>query len=70
MEKRIEVFGWGGAHLGFVASFGEAKQMQLASLPDDLKDTYAGWNNGYPAFYREDLTPELLAKYPQLAPEA
>lgn len=66
MEKRIEVYGWGGEHLGFVASFGEAKRLQVASLPEDLKEAYAGWNAGYPTFYREDLTPDILEKYPQL----
>lgn len=67
----IEVYGWGGAYLGLAKSFGEAKRMQLSSLPDDLKEAYGGINiYGYPLFSREDLTPELLDKYPQLRPTA
>ena len=67
----IEVFGWGGAYLGLAKSFGEAKRMQLSSLPDDLKEAYGGVSShGYPLFSREDLTPELLDKYPQLRPTA
>ena len=66
MGRKIEVFGWGGAHLGFADSFPQAKQMQRDSLPDDLKDAYAGWVDGYPGFYRAELTADLLAKYPEL----
>jgi hypothetical protein len=53
--------------LGTAASFGEARDMQKASLPDDLKDAYAGIDGGLPLFYAEFLTPALKEKYPQLA---
>lgn len=62
----IEVYGLDAKYLGTAVSFGEAKRMQQASLPDDLKEAYAGIQNGSPLFYRECLTPELLAKYPRL----
>lgn len=65
----LEVFGINATYLGVASSFGEAKRMQQASLPDDLKEAYAGYQDGLPLFYTEMLTPELLAKYPQLAGE-
>lgn len=65
----IEVYGIKGVRLGTAASFGEAKRMQQESLPDDLKPAYAGYQDGAPIFYAEKLTPELLAKYPELGDE-
>lgn len=64
----IEVFGLGGRFLGTVESFGEAKRLQQDHLPDDLKEAYAGIQDGGPIFYTELLTPELRAKYPALDP--
>ena len=55
--------------LGIAKSFGEAKRMQQDSLPDDLKEAYAGIHEGHPVFYSEMLTLELVGKYPQLASE-
>ncbi len=63
----IEVFGLGGTYIGIAPSFGQAKRMQLAALPADLQDAYAGIQNGSPLFYTEMLTDELLAKYPSLS---
>lgn len=65
----IEVFGIGARRLGTAGSFGEAKRMQQASLPDDLKAAYAGIQDGAPIFYAHMLTDELREKYPQLAGE-
>jgi len=66
----MEVYTIGCRYIGEARSFSEAKRMQEASLPDDLKPVYGGYSDGMPLFYTEMLTPELLAKYPQLAPEA
>jgi len=66
----MEVYAMDGRYIGEARSFGEAKRMQEASLPDDLKPVYAGYSDGRPLFYTEMLTPELRAKYPQLAPQA
>lgn len=64
----IEVYGWGGKLLGEARSFGEAKGMQKATLPDDLHPLYAGVGyKGDPLFYAEMITPELAAKYPTLS---
>lgn len=65
----MEVYGIDGKYLGEARGFGEAKRMQQDSLPDDLKAAYGGYSDGMPIFYTEKLTPELLAKYPQLAAE-
>lgn len=63
----MEVYGLQAKYLGEARGFGEAKRMQLASLPDDLKDAYAGVSHTFaPLFYTHMLTPELLAKYPQI----
>jgi hypothetical protein len=62
----LEVYGINSVYLGEASNFGEAKRMQKASLPDDLKEVYAGYHDGGPLFYSEFLTPELLKKYPQL----
>lgn len=67
LTYELEVFGINGVYLGKASSFGTAKRMQQASLPDDLKIAYAGYHNGVPIFYTEMLTPELLDKYPRLA---
>jgi hypothetical protein len=56
-------------YLGEASSFGEARRMQHASLPADLKDAYAGIHDGMPVFYTDMLSEALLAKYPQLAGE-
>ena len=69
MALEIEVYGINAKRLGTASSFGEAKRMQQDSLPDDLRDAYAGIHDGGPLFYTELLTPELRAKYPQLAAE-
>lgn len=53
--------------LGLFDNFGRAREAQQASLPDDLKEAYAGIQDGRPIFYAEMLTPELKAKYPPLA---
>jgi len=66
-DFQLEVFGINARYLGQARSFGEAKRMQQDSLPDDLKAAYAGYQEGAPLFYREFLTEELRAKYPQLA---
>lgn len=67
----IEVFGLSAAGrprlLGNAASFGEARRMQEASLPEDLRPAYAGIQGGMPLFYEHMLTDDLRAKYPQLA---
>lgn len=63
----MEVYGIDGKYLGEARSFGEAKRMQQASLPDDLRGAYAGYSDGMPLFYTEMLTPELRGKYPQLS---
>jgi len=55
--------------IGVARSFGEAKRLQQDSLPDDLKEAYAGIQDGHPLFYAELLGPDLLAKYPHLAPD-
>lgn len=63
---KISVFDLSGKRIGAANSFGDAKRMQEAALPDDIRKAYAGINeNGDPLFYSELLTPELLEKYPQ-----
>ena len=69
MAFEIEVFGIGSRWLGTAASFGEAKRMQMASLPEDLRSAYAGIQGGAPIFYAHMLTPDLIEKYPALADE-
>lgn len=66
-SMEMEVYGIGVVYVGTANGFGAAKRMQQASLPADLRDAYAGIQDGMPIFYREMLTPELRAKYPQLA---
>jgi hypothetical protein len=67
MQIEIEVWGFGGNRIGCASSFAEAKRMHLSSIPDDLKHAYAGVSvQGTPLYFKEDLTPELLAKYPAL----
>jgi len=53
--------------IGIASSFGQAKEWQEASLPEDLREAYAGIQDGYPIFYAELITHELKTKYPQLA---
>lgn len=65
----MEVYGINATLLGTANSFGEAKRMQCASLPDDLKPAYAGIHEGGPLFYSHMLSDELLAKYPNLKSE-
>ena len=65
----IEVWGISAKYLGTANSFGEARRMQQASLPDDLKPLYAGIQDGIPLFYREMITREIAAKYPALSGE-
>jgi hypothetical protein len=67
MACEIEVYGLDGRRLGVARSFGEAKRMQQASLPDDLKPLYAGIGDGDPLFYADMMTNELYQKYPRLA---
>lgn len=62
----IEVFGINAKRLGTAGSFGEAKRMQREGLPEDLRDAYAGIQDGGPLFYSHMLTPDLLEKYPSL----
>ena len=60
----IEVFALKGEYVGIAQNYGEAKRMQQASLPEDLKSLYAGIApNGGPLFYSEFITPELEEKY-------
>lgn len=59
----ITVYAFNGAYLGKARSFGEARRMQEESLPDDLKECYAGIQDGYPLFYHEKITKELEDKY-------
>ena len=64
----IDIYGIDGIYLGSYRTFGEAKLVQEASLPDDLKEHYAGVGaEGTPLFYTDNLTDELLTKYSQLA---
>jgi hypothetical protein len=65
----MEVYGINAVLLGEAASFGEARRMQRAALPDDLKAAYAGYQDGGPIFYAHLLTDDLMTKYPQLATE-
>lgn len=60
---QIDVYGLRCKFIGTAQSFGEAKQMQQDALPDDLKDHYAGIQDGMPLFYSETLTPALVEKY-------
>lgn len=59
----LPVYGLKGKYIGAAANFGEAKQMQQDSLPEDLKEAYAGYQDGMPVFYTEMLTHILLEKY-------
>lgn len=63
-HREFAVYAYNGAYLGTASNFRDAKAMQLASLPDDLRDAYAGiGSEGYPVFYH---TPSLAAKYPEM----
>ena len=63
-RNTISVFGLRGAYLGEAASFGDARKMQEASLPEELREAYAGIGvEGQPLFLSEELTPELCAEY-------
>ena len=66
MSPEILVYGLESRYLGQANSFGEAKRMQEASLPEDLRAAYAGFQNGHPVFYVAAMTSELLAKYPNI----
>ena len=67
----IEVYGMKGLHLGTVTSFGKAKDMQLADLPEELREHYAGiGSEGQPLFHADSLTADLEAKYSIGIPEA
>lgn len=60
----IEVFALEGNYVGIANGFGEAKRMQQAALPEELKPLYAGIApSGAPLFYSEFITPELEEKY-------
>jgi hypothetical protein len=63
----IYVEGFDGLALGDAVSFGEAKRMQLASVPEELRRYYGGiGTNGQCLFY--EMPDELVAKYPNLGP--
>ena len=59
----LDVYGLKFKRLGIASSFGKAKRMQQESLPDELKEAYAGYQDGLPIFYTEMLTEELIEKY-------
>ena len=59
----FSVYGLQGARLGSAQSFGEARRMQEASLPDDLAPFYYGIGfNGQPLF-DADMPDDLMARY-------
>ena len=60
----ITVLGMRGVYLGEAASFGEAKTMQLADLPEELREHYAGIGyEGQVLFHADGLPDELAEKY-------
>ena len=66
----IQVFGMNG-YLETASSFGEAKTMQLADLPEELREHYAGiGSEGQPLFHADGLPDDLAAKYSIGTPEA
>ena len=59
----ISVYGLQREYLGSSFSFGEAKRMQAASLPDDLAPFYYGIGfDGQPLF-DADMPDDLMARY-------
>lgn len=65
----IYVQGFNGNTLGSARNFVQAKHMQLATVPEDLRPYYGGiGTEGQLLFY--EMPDELLAKYPQLARRA
>ena len=60
----ITVLGISGLYIGEAASFGEAKDMQLADLPEELREHYAGIGfAGQVLFHADGLPDDLAAKY-------
>lgn len=57
----INVYGLKSKFLGIASSFGAAKRLQLASLPDDLEEYYGGIQDGRPLFHI--MPDDLATKY-------
>jgi hypothetical protein len=63
-----------GNRIGTANNFGEAKKLQEAALPDELKECYAGLTTGeflsggmaYPAYYTEMLPTDILKELDRL----
>jgi len=59
--NKIEVYNTDGVWIGSAASFGMARSIQRAALPERLQDAYAGiGTSGQPLFYKEALNTETV----------
>ena len=59
----FSVYGLQGARLGSAQSFGEARRMQEASLPDDLVPYYAGVSADCAPMFDADIPDDVAARY-------
>lgn len=59
----ISVYGLQRKYLGSSCSFGEAKRIQKASLPDDLAPFYYGIGFGGQPLFDADMPDDLMARY-------
>lgn len=65
----LNVYDHLGKLIGKASNFGEAKKLQEAALPDELKECYAGLTTGeflsggsaFPAYYTEHMPTGILA---------
>ena len=60
---RIVVLGFNGLTLGGARNFGEAKRMQLASIPQSLHRHYGGIGTEGQALFYDSIPDDLLDTY-------